>query len=462
MYSITNPRLAMRLLVPLDDSLQAQRVLALVVPLAERTGARVKLIRATDLDDDARFNSLERNAQRLGDAGVSVEWSVLRGVDAETAIYTTETEWQPDLIALASTKSSGLDRWLNGSVTERIVQSASTPVLVVPPALERPLIREQSARILVPLDGSAFAEQAVWVAVRLASLIPVQIVVMRAIHDETAAQGAREYLSDVATKVKSALPDCDVVTHVVPQGAVNGILEAMRDLDVDAIAMSTRGHHTARHAPIGGVASEVFDQADVPLILLGPGALFDQHPAEIKLGAQVRSLDKPSVGEVHRVVVNLDQRAVVSIVVLGRGGLSRDVLVPVDYIQSSGDSEVQLGLTSAEFDDLPDFAYNEFVTPPATWTSTMPAAEHKRMGAAQHDLTRHTQLIDVDGVVGTVESIEWDPETGGLNALGVRGNGIISQHMRVKPEWVQCSLEQGSLQLAVGRNELAGYLGDTR
>ena len=454
----------MRILVPLDDSMQAQRVLAYVKVLAARSDGTLKLIRATDIEDETSFGSLEQNARRLEDAGCSVEWSVIGGVDAETAIHAAETEWKPDLIALASTKSSGLDRWLNGSVTERIVKTTGVPVLVVPPAWDRSITERGSARILVPLDGSAAAEQAVWVVVRLASLIPTHIVLVRAMRDDTTAQGAQEYLNQVAANVRSALSDGDVATHLVVNSPVSGILETAHDQDVDAIAMSTRGQRTTRRVSMGRVATEVFDRATVPLILLGPRALVEANPAQIKLGAQVRSLDAQRVGEVHRVVVDFDQQAIVSIVVLGRGGLGRDVLVPVDYIQSLGNDEVQLGLTREALDDLPDFAFNELVTPPATWTSSegsalVRAQQHKRLGDAQHDLTRSTEVLATDGPIGSIQSVEWDPGTGRLIAVWARGKGVRGEDTRIKPEWVQRTDEDGNLQLTATRAELEGYLG---
>jgi len=66
----------LRVLAPLDDSTQSQRALTYAQALATATGGRLKLLRATDLDDEARVNSLARIAGRLEDAGVAVEWSV--------------------------------------------------------------------------------------------------------------------------------------------------------------------------------------------------------------------------------------------------------------------------------------------------------------------------------------------------------------------------------------------------
>jgi nucleotide-binding universal stress UspA family protein len=261
-----------RILVPLDDSVQAQRVLAYVQVLAARSGGELKLIRATDVEDETSFNSLEQHARRLRDAGLRVEWSVMGGVDAETAILSAEAAWQPDLIALASMKASRFDRWLNGSVSEHVLRSASAPVLLVPPAWDRSIIQGRSARIVIPLDGSSSAELALWVVAHLIHELPARIILIRAIPDETQAQAAEEYLTGTATKVQSAVPGADVTTRLLVDLGVNAILETARDQDVDLIAMSTGAQRTGLQVLVGRTASEVFARATAPLLLVGPRA----------------------------------------------------------------------------------------------------------------------------------------------------------------------------------------------
>jgi nucleotide-binding universal stress UspA family protein len=100
---------SLRILVPLHDSQLAQRVLGYASALAALSDGKLKLIRATDVEEDTSFDSLAQNAERLRDSGLSVEWSVVGDTDAVTAIETAAREWRPDLIALASTKSSALD-----------------------------------------------------------------------------------------------------------------------------------------------------------------------------------------------------------------------------------------------------------------------------------------------------------------------------------------------------------------
>jgi Universal stress protein family len=86
------------------------------------------------------------------------------------SILEAARSWQADLIAMATTRSSALDRWLNDGVADAIVRSAEVPVLVVPPDHERPPSPRPPRHMLVPLDGSPLAEQALGPATELAGL----------------------------------------------------------------------------------------------------------------------------------------------------------------------------------------------------------------------------------------------------------------------------------------------------
>ena len=267
----------LRILAPLDDSMQSQRALTYAQSLATATGGRLKLLRATDLDDEAHANSLASTARRLEDAGVAVEWSVVHGVDGPTAIREAEVTWQPDLIALATTMLSGWDRWVNDSVAEAVVKSVRVPVLVVPRDWEGSLLARNTARILVALDGSTTAECALDVVLHLARRLPSEYVLIRAIHAERDRRGAEDYLRHIVSTVEAMLDDQEVGWRVVVESPATAILNSARELEVDAIAMSTRGHGAEHVLSIGSTAADVVDNATVPVILVGPGALTDAH-----------------------------------------------------------------------------------------------------------------------------------------------------------------------------------------
>ncbi|WP_255151285.1 universal stress protein [Halorarius halobius] len=79
-------------------------------------------------------DAIERVARRAGDAGVdTVESAVVSGPPHE-AILEYVDEKGVDLVVMGTHGRRGLDRYLLGSVTERVVRLADVPVLAVHPA----------------------------------------------------------------------------------------------------------------------------------------------------------------------------------------------------------------------------------------------------------------------------------------------------------------------------------------
>src|SRR5437773_2744985 len=163
----------------------------------------------------------------------------------------------------------------------------------------------------------------------------------------------------------------------------------------------------------------------------------------IEIGARVRTEDGSDVGEVHRVIVDLEQQAVTSIVVLKGRILSRDILVPVDYINKADQDSVTLGLGKDDLDQLPDFAYNEILTPPPTWAFPLPypggavyipVTQRERLGGHQIDITPGTPVLAKDGEVGTVDRVELDERTDRIDAFWVKAGIIFSHDLRIPVE----------------------------
>jgi nucleotide-binding universal stress UspA family protein len=75
------------------------------------------------------------------------------------------------MIAMATHGRSGLGRWLLGSVAEKVLQAVPRPLLLVRAREFIPAIPIDVSyrRILVPLDGSPFAEQALGQAQAIAA-----------------------------------------------------------------------------------------------------------------------------------------------------------------------------------------------------------------------------------------------------------------------------------------------------
>jgi nucleotide-binding universal stress UspA family protein len=138
-----------------------------------------------------------------------------------------------------------------------------------------------SSTILVPLDGSAFAEQAIPYAQRLASAIRGHLVLAQvpqpviytgteiSVKKPRASADARAYLDGLAKlisrmghDVEIALPTGDDVPGV--------ILEEARAKDGRLIVMSTHGRSGLGRWLFGSVADEVLRRSDIPVMLVPP------------------------------------------------------------------------------------------------------------------------------------------------------------------------------------------------
>lgn len=133
------------IVVPVDGSSHADAALEQALALASDNGATVHFLSVVDvapvgIDDgnDLRLERLKQYAQQVVDEGVQRADEV--GVDAVGTVqhgsaqqrireYTDDED--ADLVVMGTHGRSGLDRLLLGSVTERVLRTATTPVLTV-------------------------------------------------------------------------------------------------------------------------------------------------------------------------------------------------------------------------------------------------------------------------------------------------------------------------------------------
>jgi nucleotide-binding universal stress UspA family protein len=150
-----------RLVVPLDGSQIAERALPVVSALARQLDAPVHVVRAVDPASTLPMASgifgtgpvvtadftdqiwEEAEAEARSTVTAAVTQLQAAGVDASGAIlngspfFAISEATQPnDLLILTSHGRGGVERWLLGSVAEKLVREADAPVLLVP-ALER-------------------------------------------------------------------------------------------------------------------------------------------------------------------------------------------------------------------------------------------------------------------------------------------------------------------------------------
>jgi nucleotide-binding universal stress UspA family protein len=190
------------------------------------------------------------------------------------------------LIALATHGYSGLKRWALGSVTDKVIHATSIPLFIVrgtSPA-RAPVIK----RIMVPLDGSTLARQALPLATELARSARAELLLLHAVapaiaaypsfppRDELMAQlgtalaaqrrQAASELASLADELRTH--DVSVRTRVVNGHAAEAIVDEAVQCGVDLVVMATHGHGGIKRLALGSVADEVVHATTTPLIVV--------------------------------------------------------------------------------------------------------------------------------------------------------------------------------------------------
>lgn len=144
------------ILVPLDGSSLSEQVLLHARALAEgNPQGKITLLRSVPavyptvvefgvvhhpsvMEEEVRRveqgvqSYLDAIARELTGAGITVQTELSR-LDPADAIVEYAEKHEVDLITIATHGRSGIGRWLLGSVTQKVLQGSTAPVLVVRP-----------------------------------------------------------------------------------------------------------------------------------------------------------------------------------------------------------------------------------------------------------------------------------------------------------------------------------------
>jgi nucleotide-binding universal stress UspA family protein len=221
---------------------------------------------------------LDAHAAQLRGSGLTVESDVRVGLPKDRILQMAERT-SSSLIAMATHGDSRLRRWALGSVTDKIVQAAQVPVLIVRSAASHdpPRLRH----IMVALDGSELARQTLPLAVELAGGAQAELILFQAIAPTVEAypypplprvaqtllrDQAHQELTGAAAQLGQRPP---MVTPVVTPGdAAETIVEEAAQRHVDLIVMATHGWSGLRRWALGSVADKVLHTTTIPLLLV--------------------------------------------------------------------------------------------------------------------------------------------------------------------------------------------------
>lgn len=292
------------IVVPLDKSELSESALPVARAFARDSGASITLLTVVDVSSEFSawmmdssgsedFEQEKRTAAAYLDQvaerqdGLTVEKVVLSGRPEKEILEYLDQVPDP-LVVMSSHGRSGFNRLVVGSVAGRIVHSATCPIVVVH-GDDAPTV-ESINKVLVPLDGSEFAEYALEVALQsLASrqlsihLVRIPESITWAASPEAGAyayyevidtymaamkEEAEAYLASVAEKLRER---GYTVTWEVRTGMISDEIAAAADeQQVDLVVIATHGRTGFRRVVLGSVAERVLRDAKPPLMMVRP------------------------------------------------------------------------------------------------------------------------------------------------------------------------------------------------
>jgi nucleotide-binding universal stress UspA family protein len=312
-----------RMLVPLDGSAQADRVLPYASWLASRLQIPILLLSIVDLrvtsSAPGRGNveqQLQQAVDRLHSDGVQATMAMTAGRPAEEILGVAESQGC-DLIVLSTSTRQSLGRGTLGPVTDKVFHASQIPLLLLPPlAAEPPVLPPQAVTtLIIPLDGSVLAEAALPFAEALAQKLSVEVILARAVPfagaivSETAPPTgeleARAYLRSLVQKLQSEGLAVQARTFDGPP--VEYILALAGQTPHSLVVLTTHGRSAVARWFVGSVAEGIVRAATVPVLVIPHqhsrryAARVAELLAQAPLFAVLSQEDREHLGETARI-----------------------------------------------------------------------------------------------------------------------------------------------------------------
>jgi nucleotide-binding universal stress UspA family protein len=273
----------MKVLIPYDGNELSEQAAVMTIELLAQHHLDMLLLHVAPHDRhlvDAGVN-LEAAEARLRRSPATVTPLLLVGSPAQEIVRCAE-QHGADLIAMSTHGRSDLARMLVGSVTDRVIRTSPVPVLVLhPPTMSIDRMSPPTGRklrVLVPLDGSALAEEAARMAVRLLNPRLTELSLVTVVGTPRRETPRARGILELAA-VHLGEQGIDVSTTVLEGEAASQIAAFAVDNSYDLVVMATHGHSRLTRALVGSTTDRVVRISEVPVLVVQPSSMepsFDQ------------------------------------------------------------------------------------------------------------------------------------------------------------------------------------------
>lgn len=226
--------------------------------------------------EERASDALETLEALAEETSIPFRTTVEYGVPYKT-IPSYAAEHDVDLIAMGTQGRTGLDRYLLGSVTERVVRTSDIPMLTT---RDTPEDGSSYEDVLIPTDGSDAASAAIEHGLAVAerydatvhALSVVDVGSLIASYDvATIIEALRNNCEDAVEEVADAADsrDIDVVTEVEQGTPYRAIKSYTETEGIDLVTMGTHGRTGIDHYLVGSVTARTVRTSEVPVLTVG-------------------------------------------------------------------------------------------------------------------------------------------------------------------------------------------------
>jgi nucleotide-binding universal stress UspA family protein len=196
--------------------------------------------------------------------GAAVETAIVEGSIVGSILHTAETR-NAGMIVMGAHGAGGFNRFMMGSVAERVLRETDRPVLLARAGGDSP--RPRIDRILCPVNFSAAAFDAFRYAIEVARTFGAELTALHVV-EPGASDVQKEELSRTLCDYMPELnrPAC-TLTHMVKKGnPAEQIIEAVTSSFCDLVVLGTRHRRFFDATVIGSTTSRVARHSPRPVL----------------------------------------------------------------------------------------------------------------------------------------------------------------------------------------------------
>ncbi|MCA9964292.1 MAG: universal stress protein [Anaerolineales bacterium] len=277
-----------KILIPLDGTAHAEHAFHLAQTLAPADDGQLMLLHvlaqareSVSTHDLATAHRYLSDLHRTAQPTTRKLCTQLAVGDVASVIVDTATQENVDLLLMTAEGRLGFGRSILGGVAERVLRTAPCPMLVS-------RFPDKIQRVLITLDGSHLAEQALPLGLAVAQKLEAKVTLLQVEEgvkvapsiaskwleraeaaeeriSERLATDAATYLQQAATKVGSG-----VKTAVLPGPVVSSIISYIETNHIDLVVMATHGFAGLSRWDYGHVTEKIMRGADTSLLITRP------------------------------------------------------------------------------------------------------------------------------------------------------------------------------------------------